>query len=135
MAIALDAVSAGVRVALNVAALTALAPGGVSDDPAQGVVFPFVWFEVRERDLRGFGTGALPEIDVRVHAFSTVSVQEAQQVASKVVDLLKDQALTVAGWTQAGKVFYDDTLTFPTEVLNGFKVREAVSSFRVYVEA
>jgi hypothetical protein len=63
---ALAPVSAGVYAALNVVALTALAPGGVCDDVAQNTGFPFVLFEVSERPQPAFGTkpgiaGACPK--------------------------------------------------------------------------
>jgi hypothetical protein len=133
--LALDAVSAAVYTALNVAALTALVPGGISDALPQAPSFPCLWYEVSERDVRGFGTGGLPEITLRVHAFSTYEgLLEAQRVNQKVIELLRDQALTVAGYTQCGRVFYDETVPLPDEVLNGVRVKELVSSFRIYVE-
>ena len=134
--LSLDPVSAALYTALNVSALTSLATGGVSADPAQGVTFPFVWFEVLEaRDVRGFGTGGLPEVEVRVHVFSQYEgLKEAHQIAAKVIELLRDQALTVSGYTQAGLVFYDDTVVLPNQMLNGIKAHEVVSRFRIYVE-
>lgn len=136
MYLALQPVSVAVFTLLNVAALTALAPGGVTDDPAQGTAFPFVWYEVREaRDLRGFGTGGLPEIELRVHSFTTYEgMREAQLVNQKVIELLRDQALTVSGYDMCGHVFYDETVPLAEEELNGVKVHELVSMFRIYVE-
>ena len=70
---ALSPVSAAVYAALNVAGLTALAPGGVSDDIGQNTTFPCVLYEVHETAKGGFGTkpgqGQLPEIDLCVHVF------------------------------------------------------------------
>ena len=134
--LSLSPVSAGIYTLLNVAALTALAPGGISDDTAQQTAFPFVWYEVGESaDLRGFGTGGLPEIDLRVHTFSSYEgMIEAQRVSQKVIELLKDQKVTVDGYTHCGHVFYDRTVALPDEVLNGVKCHELVSFFRFYVE-
>lgn len=135
--LAASAVSVAVAGKLNVAGLTALASGGVHDDPAQGVSFPFVWFEVfGEHDVRGFGTGALPELELRVHAFSKYEgAKEVQAIIDKVIELLKDQALTVAGWTHCGHVFYNRTVLLTDEAINGVKCREMVAMFRIYVEA
>jgi len=134
--LALSPVSAAVFTALNVAALTALTPGGMGDDIPQPATFPFVWSEVQERDVRGLGRGSLPEVAVRVHAFSTYEgAREAQQITAKVIELLKDQRLTVSGYTQCGEVFYDETVTLPNEAINGVKCYELVALFRIYVEA
>lgn len=133
--LALGPVSVGVYTALNVAGLTALATGGISDDTAQATSLPFVWYEVSERDVRGLGTGGLPEVELRVHAFSSYQgMKEAQSINQKVIQLLRDQSITVSGYTQAGKVFYDETVALPNEMLNGVKVHELVSFFRIYVE-
>jgi hypothetical protein len=133
--LALDPVSDAVYAALNVAALTALATGGISDDPAQGTTFPFVWYEVQEVPAGGFGTGALPEVTLRVHTYSRYEgMKEAQPIAKQIVALLRNQALTVAGYNHCGRVFYDGTFPAPNEELNGVKVHELVSLFRIYVE-
>lgn len=133
--LALDPVSAAVYTALNVSAVTSLATGGVSDDPAQGTAFPFVWYEVSERDVRGLGTGGLPEVTLTVHVFSKYEgLTEAQSVMQQVIAALKDVSLTITGYAHAGMVFYDDTLTFPNEMLNGVKTHELVSRFRIYAE-
>lgn len=134
--LALSPVSVAVYAALNVAGLTALAPGGVYADVPQPPVFPFVLFEVQERDVRGFGTGSLPEVALRVHAFSTYEgPYEAQTIIAKVIELLKDVALTVTGYAQCGRVFYDETVALPNEEINGVKCYELVAQFRIYVEA
>ena len=48
--------------------------------------------------------------------------------------VIKDQALTITGFTHCGRVFYDDTTPVLDEELNGVKVREQVANFRLYVE-
>ena len=134
--LALSPATAAVYGALNVAAMTALAPGGVHDDVPQPAVFPFVLLELRERDLRGLGTGSLPEVEISVHAFSTSEgMKDAQAIAAKAVELLKDAALTVTGFTQAGRVFYDETIPLPDQLVNGVKCHELVVRFRLYLEA
>ena len=40
----------------------------------------------------------------------------------------------MSGYRQAGLIFYDETVLLPDEELNGVKVKELVSSFRIYVE-
>jgi hypothetical protein len=134
--LALAPVAAAVYAALNVAGMTALASAGVHADVQQATAFPFVLYEVQERDLRGFGTGSLPEVALRVHAFSTYEgPYEAQIIIAKAIELLKDVALTVTGYTQCGRVFYDETVALPNELINGVKCYELVAQFRIYVEA
>lgn len=134
--LSLDPVSAAVYTALNVSALTDLVPGGISDAPGQGgTSYPLIWYEVSERDVRGLGTGGLPEISLRVHTFSEYGgLIEAQQVNQKVIQLLRDQALTITGYSQCGLVFYDETVLLADEELNGVKVHEIVSLFRIYAQ-
>lgn len=136
MTLALDPVTAALYTVLNVVAVTNLAPGGVSDDPAQGTAFPFVWLELNERQVGGLGVTYLPEIELRVHIFSNSTLQVAHQVGSAVLTLLKDAAaLTVTGFTQAGRVVYEDTMPLTDQLLNGVKVHELVLRFRIWVEA
>ncbi len=135
---ALSPVSAAVYTALNVAALTSLAPGGVSDDIAQLTGYPFVLFEVHEKALGGFGTkpglGQLPEIDLRVHVFSTFQgYSEAQAVMGQVIALLADPP-TVTGY-RSWAIFHDQTITLSDQEIAGRKVKELVGLFRLYVEA
>jgi hypothetical protein len=133
---ALSPVAVGVYSKLNVAALTALVPGGIYDDVPQPAVFPFVLTEVRERETRGFGLGSLLEVELRVHAYSTYQgPKEAQAIIAKVIELLKDQTITVSGYTQGGQVFYDEAVLLPNEEINGVKCYEIVAMFRIYVEA
>jgi hypothetical protein len=134
---ALSPVSAGVFTALNVAALTALAPGGVCDDVAQSTGYPFVLFAVNEKALGGFGTkpglGTLPEIDLRVHVFSTFQGwSDAQAVMGKAIELLKDPP-TVTGYG-SWAIFHDQTIALADQEIAGVKVKELVALFRVYVE-
>lgn len=117
------------------APLAALVSGRIYDDVTQASVFPFLWYEVRERETRGFGTGGLPEVELRVHAFSTYAGQkESQAILDRVITLLKDQPLVMAGYEQAGRIFYDETVNFPDEEVNGVKARETVSLFRIYAD-
>jgi hypothetical protein len=135
MGLALSPASVAVYAALNVTSLTALATGGIYDDLPQGVSFPCVLYEVDERETRGFGAGGLPEITLRVHVFSVYGgLKEAQDIAKEAIRLLKDQALTIAGYTQCGRVFYDETTALPDEEINGVKCHELVAQFRIYAE-
>lgn len=133
--LALGPVSVGLYTLLNVAGLTALVGTRIYDDVPQAPTFPFVWYEIREREQRGFGTGGFPEIEVRVHAFSQYEgAKEAQSIIQKVIQLLRDQAVTISGYNQAGRIFYDETVLLPNEVIDGVKCRELVASFRIYAE-
>ena len=133
---ALDAVSAAVQVLWRAdATLVALVGGRMGDGVLQGVTFPYLWYEVRERDMRGLGGGGLPEVELRAHIFSTApGMREAQQIASRLITVTKDATLTVSGYTQCGKVFYDETVPIPLSEINGVPVRELVPMFRIYVE-
>lgn len=145
---ALAAVSAGIYTVLNVAALTALAPGGVGDDVAQRAVtpgvdgndtgYPFVLFEVHETAHGGFGTkpgtGQLPQIDLLVHVFSKwQGMTEAQGVVAKVIELLKDPP-AVTGYS-SWAIFHDETVNLGDQIVAGVKVKELVARFRLFVEA
>ncbi len=133
--LALSPVSIAVAGVLNVAGLTALATGGVFEDVAQASAFPFVFYEVQERAAGGFGTVGLPEIALRVHAFSAYEgAKEVQAIIQKVIELLRNVALTITGYTHCGRVFYDDTVALPNELVNGVKCYELVASFRIYAE-
>lgn len=132
--LSLSPVAAGVYTVLNVAAVTDLAVGGVHDDVPQDPTFPFVWYEVQEEEARGFGTGGLPEVDLRVHAFSQYAgMKEAQDIIRECVELLRDGSVTVAGYSHWA-TFYDRTIPLANEVLNGVKVKELVAQFRMFVE-
>lgn len=136
--LALSPVSAAVYTALNVAGLQALVSTRIYDGVPANPAYPFVLFEVQEREQRGFGTGGFPEVEVRVHAFDRASNERGpktvQTITAKVIELLRDQALTVSGYTQAGRVFYDETVPLPQEQIAGVPVREMVSLFRIYLE-
>lgn len=131
--LALDPVSVAVFGKLDVAALQTLATGGIFDDIPQEVLFPCVLYEVSERDIRGFGTGGLPEVSLRVHAFG-LDLVGLQAIVAQVITLLKDVALTVSGYSMCGHVFYDDTLIVSDALINGVKCHELVVNFRIYVE-
>ena len=134
----LSPVAAGLYSVLNVAALTALAHGGIHDDVPQGVQFPFVLVEVREnQQLGGFGTrdgaGALPEVGVDVHSYSTSrGRREQQQIADKVIELLQ-AAPAVSGYS-SWEIFHDDTIPMLDDLVAGVKAKELLVKFRLYVE-
>ncbi len=132
----LGPVSVAVVAKLNVAGLTALIGDRLYDDLPQAPTYPCVWHEVQEEDVRGFGTGALPLVRLLVHVYASTAhyegMAQAQAIAAKVVELLKDQALTISGYEQAGLVFHDETVSTPEEQIAGVKVRELVARFRIF---
>lgn len=133
--LALSPVAAAVYTKLNVAALTVLATGGIHDDLPQAPTYPCILFDLQERDLRGFGGGGLPEVALRVHTFSTAEgLKSARAINQKVIELLRDAALTVTGYAQCGRVFYDETIQLLAQDIGGIKVHELVSQFRIYVQ-
>ena len=135
---ALAPVSAAIYMALNVAALTTLAPGGVFDVLPLGTTYPCVLFEVSEqKQFGGFGTqpgrGHLPEIDLRVHVFSQQpKLSDAQAIVAVVLQLLATPpAVTLYGsWA----IFHDQTLDLGDQVVANVTVHEIVATFRLYVE-
>lgn len=136
---ALGPVSVAVYGALNVAALTALAPGGVYDTTApQETAFPYVLFEVLDGEqFGGFGTkagdGQLPEIEIRVHAFSAYGgMKEAQSIIAKAIELLVNPP-AVTGY-RSHAIFHDRTVPLPDQIVAGTVVQELVAMFRLYVE-
>lgn len=141
----LEPVSEALYALFQDAALLALAAGGVQTSVPEEPTYPFLWFEVLEQDQRGgFGTkpgdGALPEIGIRLHAFTLESHQEGwvpcQRIIARAMALLfEDDALTIAGYRVCGTVpFHDDVLPFSDQVLNGVKVKELVAMHRLYIE-
>jgi hypothetical protein len=112
--------------------------GAVSDVP-QDPRYPFLWFEVLEpQQFGGFGTkpglGTLPELEIRLHAFSQFGgMAECQAILARAIALLADPpALSgYASWA----IFHDATLPIGDEELNGVKVKELVSMHRLYAEA
>lgn len=139
--LSLGPVSVAVFAALNVAGLQALVGQDadsryrIYDDVPPAPTFPFVWYEVKEREMGRMGGGGFPEIELRVHVFSTYQgAKEAQAITQKAIELLRDQALTISGYNQAGKVFYDDTQLLNDQIIAGVKCREMVAMFHTFAE-
>lgn len=133
--LALGSVADAVYTALNVAGLTALVSSRIYDDVPQAPTFPFVWYEVHEREIGRMGGGGFPEIELRVHVFSKYEgTTEGHTISKKVIELLRDQTVSITGYNQAGKIFYDETKLLSDEVIAGEKCRELVSFFRVFAE-
>lgn len=135
----LSPMSAAVYAALNVGALTALAPGGVWDEIPQGTVFPCVLIELQEvQQLGGFGTApghqAVVELELRIHVFSQYAgMKQAQTVMAKVMELLAPGSLNPTGYKSHGP-FHQDTVPLPDEVVAGVRVNELVARYRLYAE-
>lgn len=122
---------------LQDATLQAAVGGRVYDDLPQDVLRPCCLMEIaNETDERGMGTGNFPTLDLRIHTFSDVgSLSEAQSLNASVVALLKDAAITVTGYTQAGRVTYRESVTLrDQELFGGVKCHEVVSLYTVWVE-
>lgn len=133
---ALSPVSAAVYTALNVSALTALAPGGVGDDVAQGTGYPFVLYDVAETPLHGLGTkpgtGRTLEMSLRLHVYTQYDgMSQAQAVMAKAIQLLAD-APAVTGFG-SWAIFHDETVPVGAEVIAGVPVNELVANLRLYV--
>lgn len=119
------------------ATLAAALPGGVHGILPTGVTYPCLWIELlTEGDLRGFGTGEVPEVGVRTHVYSQHgSMSEAHEGNRLAKGILRDATVTIAGYTQAGKMlFRPPTVVLDDEVLAGVRVHEIVSEFVVWCE-
>jgi hypothetical protein len=117
--------------------LAAHAIGGIYDDVPQNPTFPFVTYEVGARENRGLGGGSLPEVELRTHVFSQYGgMQESREIDRLMIGLLRDTTLPLdpALYLACGRVFWDSTTPLPEVELNGIKVHELVSVFRIYVE-
>lgn len=136
--LALNAVSAAIFGALNVASFTAVCAGGAHDALPQDTSYPCLLFEVSEQQqMGGLGTrpgqGALPEVQIRLHVFSKhVGMKECQTVMQKAIELLA-VAPSVTGYS-SWAIFHDSTLPLSDTVIAGEAVRELVSDLRLYVE-
>lgn len=110
--------------------------GRIGDSLPEDAPRPCALFVVAsERDIRGFGTGGLPEVDLRTYVFSDIgSMSEAQSINQQIVALLKDATITVTGYAQCGTIVYRETTTFDDSLLNGVKVHEVVSTFTIWCE-
>ncbi len=134
--LSLSPLSAALYTVLHVAGMTALVGSRIYDDVPRNPVYPFVWFEVGEpRDARGFGRGGMPEVAIRVHAFTQYQGEkQGQTIIAKAIELLRDVSLTVTGYEQAGQVFYDETVPLRDQEIEGVKVQEIVAVFRTYLK-
>lgn len=118
--------------------LALLSATGVVGDVPEDPIFPFLWYELLEtQQLGGFGTKpgtkALPEIEVRLHAFSDYAGGlKLNAILARAIQLLADPP-TVAGYS-AWAVFHDRTVPAQDAEMDGVKVKEAVSLHRLYVE-
>lgn len=121
---------------LQDATLQAAIGGRLYDDIPEDTPRPLVLLEIAsEIDRRGLGTGGLPELELRTHVFSDLgSMAEAQAINLMVVALLKDAAIALTGYTQAGLIVYRETVTLRSELLADVKVHEVVSIFTVWCE-
>lgn len=135
---ALSPVSVAIFNALNVAAVTTLAVGGVNNVIPIGTGYPLVLYEVSEsKQFGGFGTqpgrGQLPELDVRVHVFSQqADLSEAQTIIAKCIELLATPPAVTSYGSWA--IFHDQTLDLGDQVIANIVVHELVAMFRLYVE-
>ena len=140
---AIGPVSAAIFARLNVASLKAAVPtgagclGGVTDNPPQTPVWPFLWYELSESDLSGLGDGpATSELQLRLHVFSQYQgAVEEQRIMREAIRLLKFTEPTVVGY-QVPKINrpHDPGIQLPFEELNGVKCREFVSIWTVFAD-
>jgi hypothetical protein len=134
---ALAPVSAGIYTLLHVAALTALATGGIGDDIAQGSGYPFVQYDVDEEDLGGLGAksgtpGSVFDIDILVHVYSQYEgMHEAQTIMAKVIELLADPP-TVAGFSSVAIFRNGKSINLGDQIVAGVKVKELIQRFRFF---
>lgn len=139
----LGPVSAAVYAALNVPALTTLAPGGVSDAQVpQGAGFPRVWFTVSESNAGGMGSSAVvAKINLRIYAAAIRTAtagapSELQDVLNAAKDLLEDVVLTFSSGVQAaGGIFYGETPEATPDLIEGVPCWTQASNYYLWAEA
>jgi len=140
-----SAVSQGLVSVLQDSTFQTLCPGGVWDSVPQAPTYPFVLYAITEQaQFGGFGTkpgvGALPEVEIRLHAFSQFGgLTECQSVIARAIALVTGtgalQAAGVPGYQVCGaEPFLDRTVPLPDEAILGQKVTELVAFLRVYVQ-
>lgn len=140
--LSLAPVSEAVFAALNVAAMHEVATGGAHQDTPATVLDDWLLFEVRESgQLGGFGTspgqGQLPELGLRLHAFSRYGgFARCHAILAKAIELLwTPGALAVSGYAVCGEQpFFDDVTPLTDELVAGVKFKELVANLRLYVE-
>jgi len=132
---ALQPVSAALFGVLQDPGILAVLTGGWFDDVPATFTFPFGIYEVEERDAGGLGPGAFPEIIIRTHIYSQYGGNAQAQEANRLtIKQLRDQALPVTGYNNAGLIFWESSIPLPEEELGGLKVHELVSTFRFYLD-
>jgi len=133
---ALGPVSVGLFTLLNVASLKGAYPGtgagcvgGVKDYVPQAPVYPFLFFEVSERDLSSLGDGpSVKRIQVRLHVFSQyLGAAEAQRITAEAIRLVQFAEPTATGWTIPKVGRPDDVVMIELSELNGVICRELVT--------
>jgi hypothetical protein len=92
-----------------------------------------------EENARGFGTGGMRKVFLRVHAAAVGSAtkgpaKELQGILGQAVTLLEDATLTVSGYAMCGQVFYDSTTEPIVSEIGGQACWEAVANFYLWVE-
>lgn len=117
------------------AALIAALPGGIHGTIPQGATYPFLRMSFpTEDDLRGFGTGELPEIELLTHVYSQYgSRSEAQEGNRLTIAVLRDATLTITGYTQAGHVTWLESWIDEDEIA-GVRVYDVVSRYTMWAE-
>ena len=131
----LDAVMALVATDTTLAQ-DAYVSGRVYGTPPEDVLMPYVWLDVTSEDdyLRGFGTGGLATVTLRARIVSRYDgVSQAHAVNQRLVQILKDAALTVSGYNQCGRIVYRETVAV-TDELDGDRVSVVASEFTIWVE-
>jgi hypothetical protein len=139
---ALQPVAEAIFARLNVASLKAAYPtgagavGGVTENPAQGTTFPFLWFELSGTDIGGLGQGPdLTRIELRLHVFSQYAgMLEARRIMREAIRLLRYTQPTVAGYRLAVIGRPQDEVPLPFEELNGVAVKELVTVWDLFAE-
>lgn len=131
---AIDAVLEAIYDALNVAAMTTLATGGVHTDVPQATAFPYVRIDSPVEGRLDTMGRAGKTVSVQVHAFSDYQgPTKAAAILSKAVELLHYAAISVAGHSTIA-VQYQGGVDAGDETVNGVTVYHYVGTFDVMVQ-
>lgn len=132
----LPAVSPAIFGRLNVASLTdavssggAGCTGGVKDFIPQPPPFPFLFYELFERDISGLGDGqSVKQVQLRLRVFSQfLGASEAQRIMAEAIRLLQFQAPTATGWLIPKIGRPNEVIPIEFTEINGVVCRELVS--------
>ncbi len=131
----LDDVIAAAADAADVAAVRALATGGVFNDVPQDTPRPYVVLRGRAKPIGPMAGNSVWEIELEAAIYSDYAGDhQALLIAGAVGDQLDQKSLVVAGWTMIGAVVLEDLYPLDDHDFEGQAIKQWVLLFRLHVE-